>query len=67
LIAELERITADHGGRIYLAKDATLHAALLPAMYPELNHFRAVLDEIDPQGRLGSDLSRRLNIRRAAT
>lgn len=66
LMAELERITADHGGRVYLAKDATLHAALLPAMYPELNQFRAVLDEIDPQGRLGSDLSRRLNIRRAS-
>lgn len=65
LMSELERITADHGGRIYLAKDATLHASLLPAMYPELDHFRAVLDEIDPQGRLASDLSRRLNIRKA--
>jgi hypothetical protein len=27
---ELERITADHGGRVYLAKDASLHADWLP-------------------------------------
>ena len=63
LMAGLERITADHGGRVYLAKDATLHPSLLPTMYPELDWYRAVLDEVDPQRRLVSDLARRLAIR----
>jgi decaprenylphospho-beta-D-ribofuranose 2-oxidase len=67
LLARLERITADHGGRVYLAKDATLPPELLPAMYPDLDRYRAVLDEIDPHGRLSSDMARRLAIRRSAT
>lgn len=66
LMAGLERITADHGGRVYLAKDATLHPDLLPRMYPDLAHYRAVLDEIDPAGRLASDLARRLALRKPA-
>jgi decaprenylphospho-beta-D-ribofuranose 2-oxidase len=67
LLARLERITADHGGRIYLAKDATLSPDLLPTMYPELDRFRAVLDDIDPHGRLTSDMARRLAIRKPRT
>ena len=67
LMAELERITADHGGRVYLAKDATLHPALLPTMYPELDLYRAVLDEVDPHERMSSDMARRLAIRKTAT
>jgi decaprenylphospho-beta-D-ribofuranose 2-oxidase len=66
LMGELERITADHGGRVYLAKDATLHPALLPIMYPELDRYREVLDEVDPHRRLDSDLARRLGIRGGA-
>ena len=64
LLARLERLAADAGGRVYLAKDATLSADFLPAMYPELDRFRAVLDEIDPQGRMTSDMARRLAIRK---
>ena len=67
LLARLERITADHGGRVYLAKDATLSCELLPAMYPDLDRYRAVLDEIDPHGRLASDMARRLAIRKRGT
>ncbi len=66
LIGELERITADSGGRVYLAKDGTLTPELLPLMYPDLSSFRAVLDEIDPGRTFGSDMSRRLAIRPAA-
>ena len=66
LIAELERITADSGGRVYLAKDATLAPEFLPVMYPELPRFRALLDEIDPGQRFMSDMSRRLAIRSVA-
>jgi len=63
LIARLGRITLDCGGRVYLAKDACLPGELFRAMYPRLDRFRAVLDEVDPRGRMSSDLSRRLGVR----
>lgn len=63
LLARLERITRDHGGRIYLAKDSALSPEGFAAMYPDLDAFRAVLQRIDPQGRMQSDLARRLAIR----
>jgi decaprenylphospho-beta-D-ribofuranose 2-oxidase len=63
LIAELECITADHSGRVYFAKDATLSPELVPRMYPELARWRAVLADIDPAGRMHSDLARRLQLR----
>jgi len=63
LMATLERITADHGGRVYLAKDACISAHSFHLMYPRLREFRAVLDKIDPEGRMKSDLSQRLQLR----
>ena len=63
LLARLERITLDHGGRIYLAKDACMTRNGFETMYPKLDLFRGVLDEIDPQIRMNSDLARRLGIR----
>ena len=65
LMGRLERITLDHGGRIYLAKDAVLSAAGFRAMYPRLGEFQAVLNAVDPDGRLNSDMARRLRIREA--
>jgi decaprenylphospho-beta-D-ribofuranose 2-oxidase len=53
----------DHGGRIYLAKDAVLSPEGFRAMYPKLPEFQAVLDAIDPEQRLNSDMARRLKIR----
>ena len=41
--------------------------SLLPTMYPDLDRYRAVLDEIDPHGRLASDMARRLAIRKPGT
>ncbi|MCZ6678501.1 MAG: FAD-binding oxidoreductase [Candidatus Poribacteria bacterium] len=67
LLARLERITLDNGGRIYLAKDSRLSPLAFEAMYPKLEAFRAVLDEIDPQARMRSDLARRLRIRQGRT
>ncbi len=63
LLARLERLTLDHGGRVYLAKDAALSPQGFRAMYPRLPDFEAVLDEVDPQRRLQSDMARRLRIR----
>ena len=63
LLIRLERVVLDHGGRVYLAKDARLSAAGFAAMYPRLPEFRAILAEVDPQARMMSDLARRLDIR----
>ena len=63
LHARLERITLDHGGRLYAAKDSLMSAAGFARMFPQLPDFRAVLDRIDPKGVFQSDMSRRLNIR----
>ena len=63
LLARLAAISLDHGGRVYLAKDAVLDAESFARMYPKLGEFRDVLDSIDPKRRMQSDMARRLNIR----
>ena len=63
LFDRLERIALDHGGRVYLAKDDALSPHAFQAMYPGLDRFRAILDEIDPAMHMNSDMARRLQIR----
>jgi decaprenylphospho-beta-D-ribofuranose 2-oxidase len=63
LIAQLERLTCDHGGRTYLAKDSTLSAENLRRMYPDLERFQDVLAQIDPHSQMQSDMARRLRLR----
>jgi decaprenylphospho-beta-D-ribofuranose 2-oxidase len=60
LFAALEQITLDHGGRIYLAKDALLSAAGFQRMYPQAVEFRRVVESVDPHSRFTSDMARRL-------
>ncbi|MBK1657398.1 FAD-binding oxidoreductase [Paracraurococcus ruber] len=62
LLAALERITRDAGGRIYLAKDSMLSAEGFWSMYPEARRFMEIRAEIDPEGRLSSDMARRLHL-----
>jgi FAD/FMN-containing dehydrogenase len=59
---ELDRMTLDHGGRIYLAKDAVLRAENFAAMYPKLESFRAIQRQLDPERLFSSSLARRLRI-----
>ena len=66
LIGRLGATAIDAGGRVYLAKDALLPPSAVPRMHPELDAFRAVCDRLDPEGRMTSDMARRLRIRRAA-
>jgi decaprenylphospho-beta-D-ribofuranose 2-oxidase len=63
LLARLERLVLDHGGRVYPAKDSRLSAAGFAVMYPRLPEFQRILADVDPQGRMTSDLARRLAIR----
>ena len=62
LLAELDAITADHGGRVYLAKDACTTPARLAQGYPNLAAFRQLRREIGAAGRIESALSRRLEL-----
>ncbi|MBX6323121.1 MAG: hypothetical protein IRY94_14935 [Rhodospirillaceae bacterium] len=63
VLRRLVRVALDRGGRVCLAEDSCLPADAVPAMYPELAQFRAVLEAVDPQGRMQSDLARRLALR----
>ncbi|MFP4003742.1 MAG: FAD-binding protein, partial [Alphaproteobacteria bacterium] len=67
LLARLEAITREHGGRIYLAKDACLSRASLEAMYPKLPEFLETLEALDPEGHMTSAMARRLKLRKAET
>jgi decaprenylphospho-beta-D-ribofuranose 2-oxidase len=62
LLDRLHSITVDHGGRIYLAKDSCVSARHLRQMYPRVEQFRAVLARADPQRRMRSDMSDRLQL-----
>ena len=61
----LDVITVEHGGRRYLAKDASMRAEMVAPMYPRLREFREVTARLDPEGRVRSSLSRRLGLRGA--
>lgn len=62
LLHGLDRVVLDHGGRIYLAKDAVMTAESFAAMYPKLHEFREVKARLDPRRRLSSSMARRLSI-----
>lgn len=61
-LPELDQIVADAGGRIYLAKDARLDRRLLATMYPRLDEFKAIRNQLDPNKRFLSDLADRLGL-----
>jgi len=63
LIRGLERLAAEAGGRVYLAKDSLLSAEMAQSMYPERPEFAAAAAKADPQGAYQTDLTRRLNLR----
>jgi FAD/FMN-containing dehydrogenase len=60
LVRELNAFVLDHGGRVYLAKDAFSTAEEFRRMYPRWEAFQAIRDRYDPERRLRSALSVRL-------
>ncbi len=62
LLAGLDQVVLDAGGRHYLAKDFHMSAASIRRGYPRLDEWLAVRDRVDPSGVWASDLSRRLGL-----
>jgi decaprenylphospho-beta-D-ribofuranose 2-oxidase len=62
LLDRLDKITVEHHGRIYLAKDARVESATFAAGYPQLDAFRAVRRQYGLDQRFSSLLSRRLDL-----
>jgi decaprenylphospho-beta-D-ribofuranose 2-oxidase len=67
LLDKLDEIVLQHGGRVYLAKDARLSADSFRAMYPRYAEWLRIKNAVDPQNRFSSSLSRRLGIGGNAT
>ena len=59
---ELDELVVGCGGRVYLSKDARMRRSVIAAMYPKLDRFHALRAELDPDGVMRSDLSRRLGL-----
>jgi FAD/FMN-containing dehydrogenase len=59
---ELDRIVLDHGGRLYLAKDARMSAAVFKQSYPRWQEFVAVRQQYGADRCLHSLQSRRLGL-----
>jgi FAD/FMN-containing dehydrogenase len=62
LLDILDEIVVQHGGRVYLAKDARLQPDVFRRMYPRYAEWLAVKQQADPGNRFSSSLARRLHI-----
>ena len=62
LLAELDDVVLDAGGRHYLAKDAVASPEAIRRGYPRLAEWQAIRRAADPHGRWASDQSRRLRL-----
>ena len=60
LLDELDHIVADHGGRLYLAKDARMSQAMFKRFYPRWEMMRAIREEIGADKVFNSLQSQRL-------
>ncbi len=56
-------LVAEHGGRVYLAKDSRLAAESIDAMYARRKTWATQLDRLDPDRLFESSLARRLGLR----
>jgi len=59
---ELDAVIAEMGGRIYLSKDARMRATTFWQTYPNSQKFKAIINKINPNSNIKSDLSHRLGL-----
>ncbi len=62
LLEELDSIVLDHGGCIYLAKDARMSETVFQQSYPDWQRFLAIKQAVDPAMRFRSAQSERLGL-----
>lgn len=62
ILSKLDQIVNDHGGRVYLIKDARLSPEMVTSGYPELESFKTIVKKYNPNGLFKSNLSERLGI-----
>lgn len=61
-LRELDELVISKGGRLYLAKDSELNSQHFAQMYPTLDKFKKIKQEIDPSGVFSSSIARRVGI-----
>lgn len=61
-LRSLDEILLEHGGRLYLAKDVAAAPETIATMYPNLEAFRDIKRQLDPENTFSSTMSRRLGI-----
>jgi decaprenylphospho-beta-D-ribofuranose 2-oxidase len=59
---DLDKVVMEHGGRVYLTKDARMDAQLFKSTYPHYDQFNQILHKYNPEHKFASLLSRRLSI-----
>lgn len=62
LLERLDAVVIEHGGRVYLAKDARLSASSFRQMYSEHQRWLEIKRSVDPDNVFTSDLARRLEL-----
>ncbi|GJM12430.1 MAG: FAD-linked oxidase [Pseudohongiella sp.] len=62
LLDDLDQIVLQHGGRLYLAKDARMSETVFKASYPNWEEFVRIKQKYDPHNRFASLQSNRLGL-----